>query len=148
MRRGHQLPGPRRAGKGYTSTNAAVNKADAVTPGLRLGLPDQARTVTVGDGSMQVTDGPYLGDVSRAAEYFIVDADSIAAAVENAFRIPAARHGRSAEIRPVATCWWTSELRTTGPSAARRPVDLQRKGFRSRVWLGAERRFSSALLIG
>jgi hypothetical protein len=85
---------------------AAINKTEGVTPGLPLGLPDQARTVTVSDGSTQVADGPYLGDVNKAAGgYFIVEADSIEAAVAIAARVPAARHGGGVEIRPVATYW-------------------------------------------
>jgi hypothetical protein len=88
------------------SDYAAINETDGVTPGLPLGLPDHARTVTVRDGSTQVTDGPYLGDVSSAAGgYFIVEADSIEAAIEIASRVPAARHGGGGEIRPVATYW-------------------------------------------
>lgn len=85
---------------------AAVNKMDGVTPGLPLGLPDVARTVTVVDGRVTVSGGPYVEDATKAAGgYFIVEAESIDTAIEIASRIPAARHGGGVEIRPVATYW-------------------------------------------
>jgi hypothetical protein len=37
--------------------------------------------------------------------YFVLEADDLAAAIELASRIPAARHGGAIEVRPVATYW-------------------------------------------
>jgi hypothetical protein len=85
---------------------AAVNARAEVTPGLPLGLPGQARTVTVVAGHTNVADGTYLGDpATAAAGYSIVEADDIDIAIEIASMIPAARLGGAIEIRPVATYW-------------------------------------------
>jgi hypothetical protein len=85
---------------------AAINSTPGVTPGLPFGLVDQARSVTVSNGTTQVTDGPYCGDPDKAAAgYSVFEADSIDEAIELAARIPAARLGGGVEIRPVATYW-------------------------------------------
>lgn len=85
---------------------ADFNKAEGVTAGLPLGLPAEARTVTVVDGTVAVSDGPYLKDPAMAAGgYSVVEADDIDAAISLAARIPAARLGGGIEIRPVSTYW-------------------------------------------
>ncbi|MCU1367513.1 MAG: hypothetical protein JWL72_2980 [Ilumatobacteraceae bacterium] len=85
---------------------AALNSAPGVTPGLPLGLPEAARTVTVTAGTARVADGPYLQDAAKAAGgYLVVEADDIDGAIAIAARVPAARHGGGIEIRPVATYW-------------------------------------------
>ena len=85
---------------------AALNETPGVSPGLPLGLPDQATTVRVVDGVPTVTAGPYVGDPTKAVGgYFLFEADDPAAAVGLAARIPAARLGGGIEIRPVATYW-------------------------------------------
>jgi hypothetical protein len=85
---------------------AAVNQMPEVTPGLPLGLPEDARTVTVVDGTAEVRQGPYLRELSMAAGgYSIVEADDIETVIAIAARIPAARHGGAVEIRPANTYW-------------------------------------------
>jgi hypothetical protein len=85
---------------------AAINQTPGFTPGLPLGLPRDARTVTVRDGETIVADGPYLVEHDKAAGgYSVFEADSIDEAVALAARIPAARLGGGIEIRPVATYW-------------------------------------------
>jgi hypothetical protein len=85
---------------------AAVNQAEGVTPGLPLGVPAEACTVTVVGGVPHRADGPYAKDPSLAAGgYLVVEAESIDVAIELAARIPAARHGGGVEIRPVGTYW-------------------------------------------
>ena len=85
---------------------AAINAADGITAGLPLGLPADARTVRVVDGAVDVANGPYLGDLDKAAGgYSVFEADSIDEAIALAAKIPAARHGGGVEIRPVATYW-------------------------------------------
>lgn len=82
------------------------NKAEGVTAGLPLGLPAEARTVTVADGTVSVSDGPYLKDPMMAAGgYSVVEVDDMDAAIRLAARIPAARLGGGVEIRPVSTYW-------------------------------------------
>jgi hypothetical protein len=81
---------------------AALNGRPGITPGLPLGVAEQARTVRVVDGTLVVTDGPYAEPVGG---YLVFEADDIDAAVEVAAGIPAARHGGAIEIRPVETYW-------------------------------------------
>jgi hypothetical protein len=85
---------------------AAINEMAEVTPGLPLGLPQDARTVTVVDGQAEVREGPYLRELSMAAGgYSVVEADDIESVIAIAARVPAARHGGAVEIRPAKTYW-------------------------------------------
>lgn len=84
---------------------AALNKTDGLTPGLPLGLPEGAKTVRVDNGATVVTDGPYAGPKGAVGGYFVLEADDLAAAIDLAARIPAARHGGGIEVRPVGTYW-------------------------------------------
>lgn len=81
----------------------ALNKTPGVSPGLTLGLPQNATTVQVKDGRPVTREGPYLSE--GAGGYLVFEADELDAAIELASRIPAARHGGAIEIRPVATYW-------------------------------------------
>jgi hypothetical protein len=83
----------------------ALNKADGVTPGLPLGLPENATTVRSADGKALVTDGPFVSTKEAVGGWFVVEADDLDAAIEIAARVPAARHGGAVEVRPVATYW-------------------------------------------
>jgi hypothetical protein len=84
---------------------AALNKTPGLTAGPPLGLPKDAKTVRVNDGRTVTSDGPYVDTNGAVGGYFVLEADSVDAAVELASRIPAARHGGAIEIRPVATYW-------------------------------------------
>lgn len=84
---------------------AALNKTPGLTPGLPLGLPENARTVTVENGTTVASDGPYVDAMGAVGGYAILEADDIDAAVALAARVPAARHGGAVEVRPVATYW-------------------------------------------
>ena len=81
----------------------ALNETPGVSPGLPLGLPQDATTVHVEDGKTMTRPGPYLHE--GAGGYLTFEADDLDAAIELASRIPAARHGGAIEIRPVATYW-------------------------------------------
>ena len=78
-----------------------LNETPGVTPGLTLGLPENATTVQVKEGKTETREGPYLSE--GAGGYLVFEADDLDAAVDLASRIPAARHGGAIEIRPVAT---------------------------------------------
>ena len=80
-----------------------LNQTPGVTPGLPLGLPQDAITVQVKEGKTVTQPGPYLRE--GAGGYLVYEADDLDAAIELASRIPAARHGGAIEIRPVATYW-------------------------------------------
>jgi hypothetical protein len=84
---------------------AALNHSPGVTPGLPLGLPENATTVRVEGGRTLTTDGPYVGPEGAVGGYAILEADDPQAAVELAARIPAARLGGAIEVRPVETYW-------------------------------------------
>ena len=81
---------------------AALNSRPGVTPGLPLGVADQAKAVRVVDATVVATDGPHAEPVGG---YLVIEADDIDAAVAVAAGIPAARHGGAIEVRPVETYW-------------------------------------------
>jgi hypothetical protein len=82
---------------------AALNDSPGVSPGLPLGLPQDATTVQVEGGKTVTRTGPHLGE--GAGGYLIFEADDLDAAIDLAARIPAARHGGAIEVRPVSTYW-------------------------------------------
>ena len=84
---------------------AALNQTPGVTPGLPLGLPENATTVRVEDGKTLTTDGPFVAIKEALGGYFVFEADDLDAAIELASRIPAARLGGAIEIRPSETYW-------------------------------------------
>jgi hypothetical protein len=84
---------------------AAVTKTPGVTPGLPLGLPENATTVCVQDGRTLTTDGPFVGMKEAVGSYFVLEADDLDAAIELAARVPAARLGGAIEIRPCEMYW-------------------------------------------
>ena len=84
---------------------AAINKAPGVESGPPLGLPADATTVRVDDGSPLTTDGPYVDSKGAVAGFMVLEADDLEAAVALAARVPAARYGGAVEIRPCATYW-------------------------------------------
>jgi hypothetical protein len=83
----------------------ALNATPGVTPGLPLGLPENATTVRVEDGKTLTTDGPFVGIKEALGGYFVFEADDLDAAIELASRVPAARLGGAIEIRPSETYW-------------------------------------------
>jgi len=83
----------------------ALNENPAVTPGLPMGLPENATTVRVHDGRTLTTDGPFAAIKEALGGYFVLEADDLDAAIELAARIPAARLGGAVEIRPSETYW-------------------------------------------
>jgi len=84
---------------------AALNKTPGLSPGLPLGLPDDAKTVRVDNGTIVTSDGPFVDAKDAVGGYVILDVDDLDGAIEVAARIPAARHGGAIEVRPVATYW-------------------------------------------
>jgi hypothetical protein len=79
----------------------ALNNTAGVTPGLPLGLPDDATTVRVQDDRTVITDGPFVSTKEAIGGYFVIEADDLDAAIAVAARIPAARLGGAIEVRPV-----------------------------------------------
>src|SRR3954464_4138931 len=81
---------------------AALNQTEGVTPGLPLGLPDQAITVRADGGRAVTSDGPYVDAKGAVGGYLVLEAEDLDAATKVAARIPAAGLGGAIEIRPVA----------------------------------------------
>src|ERR1700722_13692087 len=84
---------------------AALTETPGVTPGLPLGLPGAARTVSVLDGKVTVKNGPHLGEGQGIGGFSVYEAESMEAAIALAARIPAARLGGAGEIRPAEKYW-------------------------------------------
>jgi hypothetical protein len=91
--------------KQVSADYGALNQTPGVTPGLPLGLPQNATTVRVEDGKTLVTDGPFVAVKEALGGYFVFEADDLDSAIELASRIPAARLGGAIEIRPSETYW-------------------------------------------
>jgi hypothetical protein len=82
-----------------------VNKSPGVTPGLPLGLSQDATTVRVQNGETLSTKGPFVSASGAVGGYLMLEADNLDAAIKLAARIPAARLGGAIEVRPVAKYW-------------------------------------------
>ena len=83
----------------------AINQTPGVSPGLPLGLPENATTVRVEGGKTLTTDGPFVGMKEAIGGFLVFEADDIDGAIELASRIPAARLGGAIEIRPAEAYW-------------------------------------------
>ncbi|TMK67388.1 MAG: hypothetical protein E6G60_01060 [Actinobacteria bacterium] len=84
---------------------AAINQTPGVTPGLPLGLPENATTVRVDNGKTLTTDGPFVDTKEAVGGWLVFEADDLDAAIELASRVPAARLGGAVEVRPVERYW-------------------------------------------
>jgi hypothetical protein len=84
---------------------AALNKDPRIKPGLPLGLPENAKTVRVDNGTTLASDGPYVDTKGAVAGYMVVEVENIDEAFAIAAHVPAARHGGAIEVRPVGTYW-------------------------------------------
>src|ERR1700733_5051751 len=84
---------------------AALNETPGVSPGLPMGLPENATTVRVEGGKTLTTDGPFVGMKEAVGGFFVLEADDLDAAIEVAARVPAARLGGAVEIRPSEVYW-------------------------------------------
>jgi len=84
---------------------ASLNQTPGVTPGPPLGLPADARTVVVKDGTVDVREGAHLGQDGAVGGFLVLEAEDLDAAIAVASSIPAARLGGAIEIRPMAKYW-------------------------------------------
>ena len=82
-----------------------INQTPGVTPGLPMGLAENATTVRVEDGKTLTTGGPFNAMGEAVGGWFILEADDLDTAIEVAARVPAARYGGAVEIRPSEVYW-------------------------------------------
>lgn len=68
--------------------------ADALQP------VNTATTVTLENGKKEITDGPFAETKETLGGYYLLDCPTLDDAIEQAAKIPTAKHGRI-EIRPV-----------------------------------------------
>jgi hypothetical protein len=83
----------------------AISKLDNVTPGPPLGLPRNATTVRVENGSTVTTEGPYLDLKGAVGGFGVVEAEDLDTAIAIAARVPQARMGGAVEVRPSEKYW-------------------------------------------
>jgi hypothetical protein len=68
--------------------------------GERLRPSTDATTVSVRDGKVLTTDGPFAETKEQIGGYFVVEASDLDQAIEAAAKLPGARDG-SIEVRPI-----------------------------------------------
>lgn len=91
--------------KAIGAAYAAVTATANVTPGLPLGLPQHATTVSVRGDEVQATDGPYVNAAGAVGGYLVFDAATKEEAIALAARVPATRLGGAVEVRPAEAYW-------------------------------------------
>ncbi|HZC70895.1 MAG TPA: YciI family protein [Jatrophihabitans sp.] len=72
---------------------------DAIKLGDALQATETARSVQVGDGSMAITDGPFVETKEALGGFYVIEAGDLDEAIAIAADVPAPHGG--VEIRPV-----------------------------------------------
>lgn len=90
---------------GAYASYAELNAMDNVSGVPPMGLPRNATTVRVANGSTVTADGPYVGLKGAVGGVLVVEAEDLDAAVAIAARVPQARLGGAVEVRPSETYW-------------------------------------------
>ena len=101
----HQATLPEEEQRQVYADYQGINETPGVTPGLPMGLPHSATTVRVEAGKTVTTQGPYVSAAGAIGGWFILEAETLEAAIEVAARVPAARYGGAVEIRPSDVYW-------------------------------------------
>ncbi len=84
----------------YRAFGRDAEAAGVLAGGNELGLTQDATTVRVRDEETLVTDGPYVEVKEALGGFYLLECDSMDAALDWAARIPGAQHG-AVEVRPV-----------------------------------------------
>lgn len=84
----------------YAAYNEALEKASAVKGGAGLMPPHAATTLRIRNGKRAVADGPYADTKEQLGGFFLIEAESLDAALEWAAKCPSALRG-AVEVRPV-----------------------------------------------
>jgi hypothetical protein len=84
----------------YEAYTRALQGAGALVAGSRLQTTHSASTIRVRDGKSQVLDGPYAETKEQLGGYYLIEAETLDAAIEWAARCPGAAQG-AIEVRPL-----------------------------------------------
>ena len=87
--------------QGYRELNAALDLAGQGVVHEALADADQTRQVTIRDGRIVITDGPFAEVKEQLAGFYLVDCETIDKAVEYAAMIPEATGFGIVEVRPI-----------------------------------------------
>ncbi len=86
--------------KGYADFGGIIQKAGKFIADDALQPVATATTVSVRDGNVDTTDGPFAETKEQLGGYYLLDCDDLDEALKYAAMIPSAAHGR-VEVRPV-----------------------------------------------
>ena len=84
----------------YGAWAEEMGKRGVLQGGERLRPTTDATTVSVKDGRILASDGPFAETKEQIAGYYLVDCKDRAEAIAVASKIPGARHG-TIEVRPI-----------------------------------------------
>ena len=84
----------------YGAWAEEMGKRGVLQGGERLRPTTDATTVSVKDGKVLTSDGPFAETKEQIGGYFVVDCKDLDEAIEVASKLPGARHG-SVEVRPI-----------------------------------------------
>ena len=84
----------------YNTFTNEVTENGMMVSGDALQPVTTASTVTMENGKMEVTDGPFAETKETLGGYYLLECESLDQALEYAAKIPTAKHGRI-EVRPV-----------------------------------------------
>lgn len=86
----------------YTAYGQALGQAGVITGGAGLLPPSAGTTLRLRGGKKQVVDGPYADTKEQLGGFYLIEAESLDAALEWAAKCPAASRG-AVEVRPMVS---------------------------------------------
>jgi hypothetical protein len=98
----------------YYSVTEAMKEAGVYLGGEALTPSTTAKTLRIREGQRMVTDGPFIESKEILGGYYVLECETIDAALDWAARLPDAKIG-SIEVRPVLDM---DELMAEGEAAA------------------------------
>jgi hypothetical protein len=87
--------------QGYRELNAALEASGEGIVSEALANADQTKQVTIRDGRLVTTDGPFAEVKEQLAGFYLVETETLDKAVEYAAMIPEASGFGIVEVRPV-----------------------------------------------
>jgi hypothetical protein len=87
--------------QGYVDLNAALESSGESIVHHALADANETKQVSVRDGRILTTDGPFAEVKEQLAGFYLVECDSIDRAIEHAAMIPEATGFGVVEVRPI-----------------------------------------------